>query len=62
MQRSWPKPLAAMSWSWLPNVDDATVGESHDDGGALMGHPRPMRFTNKANDYYRAARRSTRRR
>jgi hypothetical protein len=29
------------------HVDDATVGESHDDGGALMGHPRPMRFTKK---------------
>jgi hypothetical protein len=44
------------------HLDDATVGDGHDDGERSWANPAPMHIPNKANDYYRAARRSTRRR
>jgi hypothetical protein len=62
MQRSWPKPLAAMSWSWLPHLEDATVARATMAGERSWANPAPMHLPNKANDSYRAARRSTRRR
>jgi hypothetical protein len=33
------------------HLDDATVGDGHDDGGARMGHPRGDALHQKANDY-----------
>ena len=61
MQRSWPKPFRH-ELVVAAHLDDATVSESHDGRERSWANPPPMHLTNKANDYYRAARRSTRRR
>src|SRR5215216_3619489 len=61
MQRSWQKPLAAMSWSWLPTSTTRPSARATMMGGA-HGPSSADALHQEANDYYRAARRSTRRR
>jgi hypothetical protein len=61
MQQSW-EALGRHELVVAAHLDDATVGESHDGRGALMGQSSADAPHQQANDYYRAARRSTRHR